>query len=40
MRDKMTVKYTGEKLHNKIQYEKFIKIIIKQNIEIYSKNYI
>lgn len=30
MRDKMTEKYTEEKLHNKIQYEKFIKIIIKQ----------
>lgn len=29
MRDKMTVKYTGEKLYDKIQYEKFIKIIIK-----------
>lgn len=30
MRDKMTEKYPGDKLHDKIQYEKFIKIIIKQ----------
>lgn len=40
MRDKMTEKYTGEKLHDKIQYENLLKLELNKNIEIYSKNYI